>query len=150
MIEMLPDGLRVVRRVRAGREDVFDAWVNPARLRAWFGPVGTTVVAVDGELRVGEQYRLHLRREDGAVDELIWSFREIVPPERLVFGWTVGSGPSAGNAETVVTIIFRDGGSFTEIALEHTGEQTEQQRRMFAAGWTDCFAGLEALLHQSV
>jgi uncharacterized protein YndB with AHSA1/START domain len=150
MIEMLPDGLRVVRRVRTGREDAFDAWVNPARLRAWFGPVGTSVVAVDGELRVGEQYRLYVRHEDGSVDELIWRFREIVPPERLVFGWAVGSGPSAGSAETVVTITFRDDGSFTEIALEHTGEQTDQQRQMFAAGWTDCFAGLETLLHQSV
>jgi uncharacterized protein YndB with AHSA1/START domain len=148
MIEMLPDGLRVVRRVSAGREDAFDAWVNPARLRAWFGPVGTTVLAVDGELRVGEQYRLHVRYEDGSVDELIWSFREIVPPERLVFGWMVGSGPSAATVETVVTITFRDGGTFTEIALEHTGEQTDQQRQMFAAGWTDCFAGLESLLHQ--
>ena len=150
MIEMLPDGLRVVRRVRAGREDAFDAWVNPTRLRAWFGPVGTTVIAVDGELRVGEQYRLQVRREDGSVDQLIWSFREIVPPERLVFGWTVGSGPSAGNVETVVTITFRDGGSFTEIALEHTGEHTDEQRQMFAAGWTDCFEGLDALLHQLV
>ncbi|HET6871136.1 MAG TPA: SRPBCC family protein [Solirubrobacteraceae bacterium] len=147
---MLPDGLRVVRRVRAGREDAFDAWVNPARLRAWFGPAGTSVVAVDGELRVGEQYRLHVRHEDGSVVALIWSFREIVPPERLVFGWSVAAGPSAGSVETVVTITFRDRGSFTEIALEHTGEQTDQQRQMFAAGWTDCFAGLEALLHQSV
>jgi uncharacterized protein YndB with AHSA1/START domain len=148
VIEMLPDGLRVVRRVRAGREDAFDAWVNPVRLQAWFGPVGTTVVAVDGELRVGEQYRLHVRHQDGSVDELIWSFREIVPSERLVFGWTVASGPSAGSAETVVTITFRDSGSFTEIALEHTAVQADQQRRMFAAGWADCFAGLAALLHQ--
>jgi uncharacterized protein YndB with AHSA1/START domain len=151
MIEMLPDGLRVVRRVNAGREDAFDAWVNPSRLRAWFGPAGTTVVAVDGELRVGEQYRLQVRHDDGSVVELIWRFREIVPPERLVFGWMVGSGPRVGNVETVVTITFRDGGSFTEIALEHTGEQSDEQRRMFAAGWTDCFAGLEkALLHQAV
>jgi uncharacterized protein YndB with AHSA1/START domain len=150
MIEMLPDGLRVVRRVRTGREDAFDAWVNPARLRAWFGPVGTTLVAVDGELRVGAQYRLRIRHQDDSVDELIWSFREIVPPERLVFGWTVGSGPAAGNPETVVTVLFRDGGSFTEIQLEHTGAEADEERRMFASGWADCFAGLDALLHQSV
>jgi uncharacterized protein YndB with AHSA1/START domain len=150
MIEMLPDGLRVVRRVRAERPDAFDAWVNPERLRAWFGPVGTTVVAVDGELRVGKEYRLHVRHEDGRIDELVWSFREIVPPERLVFGWTVGSGPSAGGSQTVVTITFRDDGSFTEIQLEHTGVGSDRQLQTFIAGWTDCFAGLESLLHQSV
>jgi uncharacterized protein YndB with AHSA1/START domain len=150
MIEMLPDGLRVVRRVRAGRRDAFDAWVNPERLRDWFGPVGTTIVAVDGELRVGKEYRLHVRHEDGRVDELVWSFREIVPPERLVFGWTVRAGPSAGGGETVVAITFRDGGSFTEIELEHTGVHADRPRQMFAAGWGDCFAGLEASLHQQV
>jgi uncharacterized protein YndB with AHSA1/START domain len=150
MIEMLPEGLRVVRRVRAERRDAFDAWVNPKRLRAWFGPTGTKVVGVDGELRVGKQYKLRVRREDGRIDELVWSFREIVVPERLVFGWTVGSGPSAGSPETVVTITFRDSGSFTEIELEHTGVRADRERQMFASGWTDCFAGLEASLHQVV
>jgi uncharacterized protein YndB with AHSA1/START domain len=150
MIEMLPDGVRVVRRVRAARPDAFDAWVNPERLRAWFGPVGTAVVAVDGELGVGKEYRLNVRHEDGQVDELVWSFREIVPPERLVFGWTVGAGPSAGGAETIVTITFRDAGSFTEIELQHTEVHADGPRRMFAAGWTDCFAGLERSLHQEV
>jgi uncharacterized protein YndB with AHSA1/START domain len=150
MIEMLPEGLRVVRRVRAERRDAFDAWVNPERLRAWFGPFGTTVVAVDGELSVGKEYKLRVRREDGHVDELVWSFREIVPPERLVFGWSVGSGPSAGGPDSVVTITFRDSGSFTEIELEHTGVRTDAQRQMFAAGWEGCFAGLEKLLHEMV
>jgi uncharacterized protein YndB with AHSA1/START domain len=150
MIELIPDGLRVVRRVRAGRNDAFDAWVNPERLRAWFGPVGTSVVAVDGELRVGKEYTLSVRHEDGRIDELVWSFREIVPPERLVFGWTFGPGRSARGPETVVTITFRDGGSFTEIELEHTEVRADTDRQMFAAGWTDCFAGLDALLHQQV
>jgi uncharacterized protein YndB with AHSA1/START domain len=147
---MLPDGLRIVRRVRAGRPDAFDAWVNPERLRTWFGPVGTTVVGVDGELDVGKQYKLSIRNPDGRVDELVWSFREIVPPERLVFGWSVGSAPAAAGPETLVTITFRDGGSFTEIELEHTGVQAEPALRMFAAGWEGCFAGLERLLHQVV
>lgn len=149
MIEMLPDGVRVVRRVCAGRREVFDAWVNPERLRAWFGPVGTTLVDVDGELGVGREYTLRVRHEDGRIDELVWSFREIVPPERLVFGWSVGGAP-AGGPQTVVTVTFRDAGSFTEIALEHTGVRDDQQLQMFVAGWTDCFAGLETLLHQVV
>jgi uncharacterized protein YndB with AHSA1/START domain len=150
MIERRPDGLRIVRRVRAAREDAFDAWVNPGRLRAWFGPVGTRVIAVDGELAVGREYRLRVRREDGQVDDLIWSFREIAPPERLVFGWSVGVAPPAGASQTVVTITFRELGPFTEIELEHSGVRSEPQREMFAAGWLGCFAGLETSLNQVV
>jgi uncharacterized protein YndB with AHSA1/START domain len=147
MIERRHDGLRVVRRVRAAREDAFDAWVNPGRLRAWFGPAGASVIAVDGELAVGREYRLRVRREDGQVDDLIWSFREIAPPERLVFGWSVGLVPPAETSQTVVTITFRDLGPFTEIELEHTGVHSEPQREMFAVGWQGCFAGLEASLN---
>lgn len=150
MIEMLPDGLRVVRRVRAARSDAFDAWVNPERLRAWFGPIGASVVAIEGALGVGQEYRLLIRHENGHVDEVVWSFHEIVPPERLVFGWSVGAGPTAGEHETVVTITFRDRETFTEIELEHTGVEADHQRQMFATGWEGCFAGLEALLHQVV
>jgi uncharacterized protein YndB with AHSA1/START domain len=150
MIEQLPDGLKVVRRVRATRRDAFDAWVNPERLRAWFGPLGSTVLAIDGELGVGLEYRLRIRRDDGHIDQLVWSFREIVPPERLVFGWSVGAEPSVGGPQTVVAISFRDAGQFTEIELEHTGVQSAQQREMFAAGWEGCFAGLEAILHHTV
>ncbi|HEY1566287.1 MAG TPA: SRPBCC family protein [Solirubrobacteraceae bacterium] len=149
MIERLPDGLRIVRRVRAAREDAFDAWVDPGRLRAWFGPAGATVITVDGELAVGRAYRLRVRREDGHVDDLIWSFREIAPPERLVFGWSVGPVP-AGASQTVVTITFRELGPFTEIQLDHTRVQSDPQREMFAAGWQACFAGLEASLNQVV
>jgi uncharacterized protein YndB with AHSA1/START domain len=150
MIERLPDGLRIVRRVHAAREDAFDAWVNPGRLRAWFGPSGAKVIAVDGELAVGREYRLRVLREDGQVDDLIWSFREIAPPERLVFGWNVGSVPAAGASQTVVTITFRELGPVTEIELQHTGVQSDPQREMFAAGWQACFAGLEASLNQVV
>ncbi len=141
MIEMLSDGLRVTRRVRATRDDVFDAWVNPERLRAWFGPARASVVAVEGELGVGQEYRLSVRHEEGHVDQLVWRFIEIAPPGRLVFGWSVGAG--RGATETVVTITFRDHGAFTEIELEHTDVQIEEQREMFAAGWEGCFEGLE-------
>jgi uncharacterized protein YndB with AHSA1/START domain len=147
---MLPDGLRVVRRVCAARDDAFDAWVNPERLRAWFGPAGTSVVAVEGELGVGKQYRLRIRDQDGHVDDLVWIFIEIVPPERLVFGWSVGAEPAEAQSQTVVTVTFREREMFTEIELEHRGVHIDRQRQMVAAGWEACFAGLEALLHQVV
>jgi uncharacterized protein YndB with AHSA1/START domain len=150
MIEILPDGLRVVRRVNAPRADAFDAWVNPDRLRAWFGPVGASVVDVRGELGVGGEYRLRIRGADGHMSELVWTFREIVPPQRLVFGWSVGPRPAPYDDQTVVTITFRERGTATEIELEHSGVTTEDERQMFVSGWDGCFRGLEAILHQAV
>jgi uncharacterized protein YndB with AHSA1/START domain len=146
MIENLADGLRVVRRVRATRADAFDAWVNPARLREWFGSPGARVVAVEGELAVGREFRLNVQRGDGHVDQLHWRLREIVAPERLVFGWSVG----AAGPESTVTVTFTAAGEMTEIELVHSGVQTARERKMFASGWDGCFVGLEATLHPKV
>jgi uncharacterized protein YndB with AHSA1/START domain len=146
MIENLADGLRIVRRVHATRADAFDAWVNPARLREWFGPPGTQVVAVEGELAVGHDFRLNVQHGDGAIDQIRWRLREIVAPERLVFGWSLG----ASDRESTVTITFVAAGEVTEIELVHSGVQTAREREMFAFGWDGCFGRLEAILHPKV
>lgn len=146
MIENLADGLRVVRRVRATQADAFDAWVNPSRLREWFGPRGTQVVSIEGALAVGRDFQLNVQREDGHLDQLHWRLSEIVPPERLVFGWSVG----AGGPQSTVTVTFTAVGEMTEIELVHSGVQTAREREMFAFGWDGCFAGLEATLHRTV
>jgi uncharacterized protein YndB with AHSA1/START domain len=146
VIEMLPDGLRVIRRVRAPLEDTFDAWVNPERLREWFGPTGSTCVSVNGQLAVGDEYRLAVADPDGSIRELVWRFREIEPPGRLVFGWSVGGSPGSP-AESVVAISFRAAGEWTEIELRHTGAVSDDERGMFRFGWEGCFAGLDAILN---
>jgi len=120
VIELLPDGLRVLRRVRAPLEDAFDAWVNPDRLRAWFGPAGSTCVSVTGQLAVGGEYRLEVLDPSGQMHELVWRFAVIDPPARLEFGWSVDRSPPAA-AEYVVAISFRSAGPWTEIELRHTG-----------------------------
>jgi uncharacterized protein YndB with AHSA1/START domain len=146
MIENLADGLRVVRRVRATQADAFDAWVNPARLREWFGPPGTRVVAVEGELAVGRDFTLKVQHGNGVVDQIHWRLREIVAPERLVFGWSVG----AADRESTVTVTFAASGEMTQIELVHSGVQTAREREMFASGWEGCFVRLEATLHLKV
>ena len=49
MLERLVDGLRIVRTIPGAPADVFDAWVDRDRLRAWWGPPGIVVSALDGE-----------------------------------------------------------------------------------------------------
>ncbi len=144
MVELLPDGVRVVRTIRARRADVFDAWVDPERLRAWWGPPGVTVTGLDGELRVGGQYRIAMRMPDGGARELVWTFREIAPPERLVYGWRYGG------EESTVTVLFRDAGDRTEVEIVHTELDDPQTRAGHGDGWVGCLDGLETTLNQMV
>ena len=75
----------ITRTLDAPRELVFDAWSNPNHLRRWWGPKGCTVGFCNMDLRPGGQLLYSLRMPDG---QEMWGkfvYREILPPDRLVF-----------------------------------------------------------------
>jgi uncharacterized protein YndB with AHSA1/START domain len=137
--------LRVVRTIQARRVDVFDAWVDPERLRAWWGPPGIEVVELEHDLRVGGSYRIVMQAPDGEQRALVWSFREIAPPERLVYGWRWDAG-----AESLVAVRFHDLGDRTEIEITHTGIVDDAEAAMHEHGWAACLDGLDAILNRVV
>jgi uncharacterized protein YndB with AHSA1/START domain len=130
--------IRVERVLRAPREDVFDAWTDPARLCSWFGPPGVPVLRLDGELRPGGAYRLTLADPQGGERVLEWTFREIDPPRRLVYGWRWLSG--SADTSTVV-VEFADLGDRTRVRVEHTG-LSPASRPIHESGWIGCLDAL--------
>ena len=149
MLARLPDGLRAVRTLHAPRAAVWEAWVDPARLRAWWGPPGIAVPELEGDLRVGGSYRIVMEGPDGERRVLVWSFREIVPPERLAFDWQWVSGPEAG-APSRVTVELREVGDRTEVEITHSGLLDAAIRDSHATGWVACLDGLDETLNQMV
>jgi glutathione S-transferase len=100
------------------------------------------------DLRVGGRYRVEMHGEDsGDVMVLTGEYREIVPPEKLVFTWTWAQGDMAG-VETVVSITLKPKPGGTELALTHAGLPTPKATQMHEMGWVstwecmdDFFAG---------
>jgi uncharacterized protein YndB with AHSA1/START domain len=133
------DPIRLERVIHARREDVFDAWTNPERLRAWWGPPGVPVRELDGELHPGGAYRIAMVEPTGGERVLEWSFREIDPPRRLVYGWRWLSG--SGDASLVV-VEFDDLGGRTRVKVEHTGLPDEGSRAIHESGWIGCLDNL--------
>jgi uncharacterized protein YndB with AHSA1/START domain len=146
---MLPDGVRIVRTIAGARADVFDAWVDPERLRAWWGPPGIVVSAVEGELRVGSAIRIVMDGPGGERRTLVWTFREMDPPARLVYGWRWADGPQAG-PESLVIVLFREAGERTEVEIVHTGLADPAMRDSHGMGWQGCLDGLVTTLNQMV
>jgi uncharacterized protein YndB with AHSA1/START domain len=76
----------VISRVfEAPRQLVWKAFTDPEQMKQWWGPKGSTVLVSKMDLRVGGSYLGSLRDSAGNV---IWGkfiYREIVPPERLVW-----------------------------------------------------------------
>ena len=84
-----PAFVRLVEVFDAPRERVFAAWTEPERLKRWWGPGAFRTTEAEVDLRPGGRYALTL--EPGAM-HLAGEFREVVPPERLVYTWRWVSG----------------------------------------------------------
>ncbi|MGH7233719.1 MAG: SRPBCC family protein [Nitrospiraceae bacterium] len=142
--------LRLTRTFAAPREKVFQAWTDAEALKRWFAPAddfSTPLVEVD--LRVGGKYRIQMKAPDGAVHTVAGVYREITPPEKLVFTWDWEGDKSCGglalDQNTEVTVEFLDRGRETEIVLTHVYFTSAEQRDKHSHGWTGCLDRLQKL-----
>ena len=137
--------LRLDRVLPAPRPRVFRACIEPAELARWWGPQGFTTPEIDLDLRVGGRYRFGMQPPDGELFYLSGEFREVEPPERLVytFRW---EEPDPDDRETLVTMSLRDQGDSTEVVLVQSGFATEARRALHVDGWTDCLDRLQELM----
>jgi glutathione S-transferase len=138
---MNADTLQLTRFFKAPREKIFEAFTKSAALVNWFGPRNCTCPSIAVDLRVGGRYRVEMHGEDsGDVFVLSGEYREIVPPEKLVFTWTWAQGDMAG-VETVVSVTLKPKPGGTELTLQHAGLPTPRALEMHSQGWTsswDC------------
>jgi uncharacterized protein YndB with AHSA1/START domain len=142
--------LSLTRDFNAPREKVFQAWTDPEILVKWFGPQGVTTESAQIDLTVGGKYQFTLRLPDGQIATHQGEYREIDPPNRLVFtGILDGQGceGSAGlYAETVISIEFEDMGSSTRLTLTHDFLPTEESKENHSFGWNGSFDRLAEIL----
>ena len=137
--------LHLGRTFAAPREKVFRAWTNQEELKRWFHPPGYETPSAEIDLRVGGKYRVGMRKlPDGEVFYLSGTYREVRPPERLVYTWRWEAEPELG--DTLVTVEFHDRSGSTEILLTHELFPTEKARREHEQGWSGGLDNLAKIL----
>lgn len=95
----------ITRSFNAPRPLVFKAWTRPEHVRHWYGPAGTTLAVCEIDLRPGGRYRFVVRAPDGQEYGFTGVYREVVPPERLVY---TDSFEGAPGHEALVTALFEE------------------------------------------
>lgn len=137
------------RTFNAPRELVFRAWTEPQLLAQWSCPRGFTFVEQKGELRVGGEFSARIRSPEGTEHRLRGVYREISPPERLVFThcWVEENG--AAGPETVVTVSLTERGGRTEMQFHQGVFASVDSREGHAQGWGSCFEQLAELLQRA-
>jgi uncharacterized protein YndB with AHSA1/START domain len=150
------DAIIVISRVvDAPRELVFEAFTDPKHLSQFWGPKWTTAPRCEVDLRVGGKFRVEMRGPDGATYPCTGVYREIDPPERLVYAGTAEDDNPCGGGlppRSLVTMTFAEQGGKTKITI-HTrlGSYADREAAIaggFSTGWNDALDRLEALLTQ--
>ena len=137
--------LHMTRTIDAPREVVWLAWTDPAHLVQWFGPAGCTLIAPEFDVRPGGAYRCGYIF-DGGEFRLRGVYREIAPPERLVFthGWENEAGEV--DHDTIVTVTFIEQGGKTTFTFHQALFASTESRDSHGEGWGEAFDRLEELL----
>jgi uncharacterized protein YndB with AHSA1/START domain len=93
----------------APRELVFKVWTDPKHIVEWWGPIGFRTENIEMDARVGGEWRLVMHGPDGRDYKNRIAYREVVPPERLVYHH--GGDGSSVRFEVTVTFEEEDGGT---------------------------------------
>jgi uncharacterized protein YndB with AHSA1/START domain len=135
---------------RAPRALVFAAWTERHHLERWQGaPEGMTVTTEESDIRPGGRFRLCMRSPEGEEHWLQGVYREVVPPERLVFTHAWLDADKQPRTETLVTVTFAELGEGTELTLRQTGLTSPASRDGHREGWASTFRRLAAYLTES-
>ncbi len=128
--------LTVSRTIDAALADVFDAWVDPAKVSVWFGaarlimnPVvdGLYYISVKHQGRTYPHYGRFLRIERPRLVEQTWM------------------SEGTHGLESIVTFSIEPRGRGCEVTIRHTGLPDDKERRGHEEGWTSL---LEAIARE--
>lgn len=134
--------LIIQRRFDVPCEKVFEAWTRPEALERWFAPcdtMGTRVLT--WELNLGGRYRIRMSEQGGKEYVVGGLFRDIDPPNRLVFTWAWEPHPDEtplDYSQCTVTVELRPVGDGTELTLIHERLPNEAMRTEHQVGWEGC------------
>jgi len=100
--------IRMTRVFDAPRDLVFEAHTSAEHMSNWWGPRKYEVISADYDFRPGGKWRIAHRGPGGDEHGFRGEFREIVPPERIVWTFEYEGAPGQIAIETM-TLEEHDG-----------------------------------------
>jgi uncharacterized protein YndB with AHSA1/START domain len=154
----------ITRVFNAPPATLWQCFTEPERMKEWWGPKGSVIVASKMDFRVGGTYLGAMQSPDGQVMWAKFIYREIVAPKLLK--WVHSFSNEAGGVtrhpmaptwplEMLTTVTFEDApGGKTKLTLVWSpiNASDEEQKTFDAArdgmtgGWAGAFERLDAYL----
>jgi uncharacterized protein YndB with AHSA1/START domain len=142
--------LEICRTFKALRAKVFAAWTEREKLVQWMCRDVPThdPKYLELDLRPGGRYAIEIKLPDGMVYLGRGVFREVKPPEKLVFTWAWKRAPEdkkqdPQTGDPLVTVEFIERGASTEMVFKHAKLSSRESYESHKKGWEGCFEKLE-------
>ncbi len=122
----------MTRLFDAPRQLVFEALTQPKHIRRWWGCLdeGYSVPVCEVDLRIGGAWRF-VNSFPGGEAEFYGEYREIAPPDRLVFTETYAPFP---DAESLVTTVLAEEDGQTRMTATVTYPSEEVRKIVLGTG----------------
>ena len=141
--------LEIKRIIHAPRNRVYAAWIDPTKLREWFGPKDVQTEDLIADARVGGAFRWDLTNSEGEKMTCRGEYCELQPNRKIVFTWQWQGDEDWEDRESVVTVELSDRDGGTELRLSHEQLPNEQSRDGHTRGWNSALDKLERFVSNS-
>jgi len=132
----------VSRTIEGPRRLVFDAFTSAAHLAQWCTPKGGKITTKSFDFKPGGVWDATIEGPDGSAYPNHWTWKEIVPPERIT--WLYGMGKDDPNAvQSTLTLVEK--GTTTEATLRIVFGSKEERDEKVAKYYAK--QGAQASLH---
>jgi uncharacterized protein YndB with AHSA1/START domain len=134
--------VKVTRSFKAPRALVYRAYTEPQLVRRWLlGPPGWSMPVCEMDVRVGGAYRWRWRSDqDGNEFGFVGTFREVLPPSKLVHTEAFDPGSVGGgypDEGAIVTVTFTEEAGITTVTSLIDFGSKESRDAAIATGMTD-------------
>jgi len=141
--EIETKSLEISKTYNATVESVWNAWTNPDEISKWWLPEGFTEPSTpEVDLRVGGEFKYHMKPAEGDAFFARGTFTEIIQNELIKSTWQW----SHADQETLLTIKFAKISDGTQLTIVHELFIDDEQKNMHAEGWNKCLSRVEGIL----
>lgn len=123
--------------IRASRADIFAAWTNAERLKAWFGPATMICTSAEVDARIGGAYSIGVTPKgvpEAPEASATGRYIKIVPNQLLQFTWE----PTWHAGElSRVTVSLESAPGGTDVTIRHEGFAADAIPN-YKEGWIAC------------
>ncbi len=136
--------LNIKEEFDAPVDKLYQAWIQAALVKQWFGPAEDMVVP-EASLDVveGGDYRIVIENSEGEQFIVVGTYQTVVPNERLVFSWRWENSTVTTQVELLFSALSE---SRSALELIHTEFEDQESCDHHKLGWTGCIAKLPRVL----